>query len=222
MRDTALVLSRFVHAICVRTGPHETLTELAEHGSVPVINMLTEDHHPCQALADLLTLRERFGELDGLKLAYVGDGNNVAHSLMVLGAKAGMEVAVATPAELAPHPLVAQVAGAEAAGKGGVTLTADPQAAAADAVAVYTDVWLSMNDDEGGATARRELLAPYQLDDALLSGAREDAVALHCLPAHPGEEITAEVLYGARSAVWDQAENRLHAQKALMEMLIGA
>ena len=126
MRDTALVLSRFVHAICVRTGPHETLEELAEHGSVPVINMLTDDHHPCQALADLLTLRERFGDLDGLKLAYVGDGNNVAHSLMVLGAKAGMEVAVATPAELAPHPLVAQVAGAESAGSGGVTLTADP------------------------------------------------------------------------------------------------
>ncbi len=220
VRDTALVLSRFVHAICVRTGPHETLTELAEHGSVPVINMLTEDHHPCQALADLLTLRERFGDLDGLKLAYVGDGNNVAHSLMVLGAKAGMEVAVATPAELAPHPLVAQVAGAESAGSGGVTLTADPKAAAEGAVAVYTDVWLSMNHAEGGAADRRELLAPFQLDDALLASAREDAVALHCLPAHPGEEITAAVLYGPRSAVWDQAENRLHAQKALMEMLI--
>jgi ornithine carbamoyltransferase len=220
VRDTALVLSRFVHAICIRTGPHEVVEQLAEHGSVSVINMLTRDHHPCQALADLLTLRERFGQLDGLKLAYVGDGNNVAHSLMVLGAKAGVQVAVATPAQLAPHPLVAQVAGATSEGAGGVTLTTDPQAAAEGAAAVYTDVWVSMGDDE--ADGRRELLAPFKLDDALLGAARDDAVALHCLPAHPGEEISAEVLYGPRSAVWDQAENRLHAQKALMEMLIGS
>ncbi len=219
VRDTALVLSRFVHAICVRTGPHSVLEELAEHGSVPVINMLTRDHHPCQALADLLTLRERFGRLDGLKLAYVGDGNNVAHSLMVLGAKAGVHVAVATPAELAPHPLVAQVAGGASEGAGGVTLTTDPAAAAEGANAIYTDVWFSMGDDE--ADGRRDLLTPFRLDDALLAVARDDAVALHCLPAHPGEEISAEVLYGPRSAVWDQAENRLHAQKALMEMLIG-
>jgi ornithine carbamoyltransferase len=220
MRDTALVLSRMVQAICARTAPHGALVELAEHASVPVINMLTRDHHPCQALADLLTLRERFGRLEGLKVAYVGDGNNVAHSLMVLGAKAGMHVAVATPSELAPHPLVGQVAAAE--GTGPVTLTTDPAAAAEGAAALYTDVWVSMGDDEAGAQARRELLAPYRLDEELLGAARGDAVVLHCLPAHPGEEITGDLLYGGQSAVWDQAENRLHAQKALMELMIGA
>jgi ornithine carbamoyltransferase len=220
VRDTALVLSRFVGAICIRTGPHAIVEELAANATVPVVNMLTADHHPCQALADLLTLRERFGELDGLKLAYVGDGNNVAHSLMVLGAKAGLEVAVATPAELAPHPLVAQVAGAAASGSGRVTVTTDPAEAADGAAALYADVWVSMGDDEATAGARRELLADYRLDEQLLGRARSDAVALHCLPAHPGEEITAEVLYGERSAVWDQAENRLHAQKALLELLV--
>ena len=219
-RDTALVLSRFVHAICVRAAPHAVVEELAEYSSVPVVNMLTGDHHPCQALADLLTLRERFGELAGLKLAYVGDGNNVAHSLMVLGAKAGMEVAVATPAQLSPHPLVAQVAGAHAEHGGRATLTQDSAAAADGAAALYADVWVSMGDDESTADARREMLAPYRLDGELLAHAREDAVVLHCLPAHPGEEITEELLYGERSAVWDQAENRLHAQKALLELLM--
>jgi ornithine carbamoyltransferase len=217
-RDTALVLSRYVDVIAVRTGSHATVNELAEHASVPVVNMLTRDHHPCQALADLMTLRERFGELEGLRLAYVGDGNNVAHSLMVLGAKAGVQVAVATPGELAPHPLVAQVAGAGAGAAGGVTLTTDPAVAAEGAHALYTDVWVSMGDEDG-ADGRRELLAPYRLDETLMAGARDDAVTLHCLPAHPGEEISEELLYGERSAVWDQAENRLHAQKALLELL---
>ena len=220
VRDTALVLSRFVAAICVRTGPHEVVEELARHATVPVVNMLTADHHPCQALADLLTLRERFGRLERLKLVYVGDGNNVAHSLMVLGAKAGLDVVVATPPELAPHPLVGQVAGAE--GPGSVTVTTDPLAAAEGAAALYTDVWVSMGDDEHAADRRRELLAPFRLDEALLERSRDDAVVLHCLPAHPDEEITAGVLYGERSAVWDQAENRLHAQKALLELLLGA
>jgi ornithine carbamoyltransferase len=208
-RDTALVLSRYVQAIGIRTGPHEVVEELAEHSEVPVINMLTRDHHPCQALADLVTLRERFGTLEGLRLAYVGDGNNVARSLMILGALVGVEVAVATPAELAPEPH----------GDGLVTLTSDPAAAAAGAHALYTDVWVSMGD-EAEATGRREALAPYRLDETLLDRARPDAIALHCLPAHPGEEISEGVLYGERSAVWDQAENRLHAQKALMELLI--
>ncbi len=176
--------------------------------------MLTADHHPCQALADLLTLRERFGDLDGLKLAYVGDGNNVASSLMLLGAKAGLEVAVATPAELAPDPAVAETAGAA------VTVTRDPAEAVRGAAAVYVDVWVSMGDED--ADHRRRLLEPYRLDDTLLAGARPDAIALHCLPAHPGEEITADVLYGPRSAVFDQAENRLHAQKALLELLVQA
>jgi ornithine carbamoyltransferase len=219
VRDTALVLSRYVQAIGVRTGPHAVVAGLAEHSSVPVVNMLTEDHHPCQALADLVTLRERFGELEGLRLAYVGDGNNVAHSLMVLGPKAGVEVVVATPSELAPHPLVAQVGGAEAAAGGSVTLTQDPAGAADGARAIYTDVWVSMGDEDE-AERRRELLAPYRIDAELLDRALPDAVALHCLPAHPGEEISEEVLYGERQAIWDQAENRLHAQKALLEWLV--
>ena len=216
LQDFALVLSRYVDAIGVRTGPHETLVGLAEHASVPVINLLTAQHHPCQVLADLLTMRERFGRLEGLRLAYTGDGNNMANSLMLLGAKAGVEVAVATPAELRPdEELSARL-------NGKVTLTQDPAEAAAGAHALYTDVWVSMGDDDEVAASRRSLLAPYRLDDALLDRARPEAIALHCLPAHPGEEITAEVLYGERSAVWDQAENRLHAQKALLEFLIGA
>jgi ornithine carbamoyltransferase len=209
-RDTALVLSRYVHAIGVRTGPHELIEELAAHSGVPVINMLTHAHHPCQALADLVTLRERFGTLDGLRLAYVGDGNNMARSLMILGSVAGIDVAVATPSELAPDPV----------GDGSVTLTSDPAEAASGAHALYTDVWVSMGDEED-AERRRTALAPYRLDETLLEQARPEAVALHCLPAHPGEEITESVLYGDRSAVWDQAENRLHAQKALLELLVG-
>ena len=219
-RDTAIVLSRFVHAIGVRTGNHAPLEELAQYGTVPVVNMLTRDHHPCQALADLLTLHERFGRLDGLRLAYVGDGNNVAASLMVLGAKAGVDVVVASPPELTPAAAAVELATAEAEGAGRATVVTDPHEAAADAHAVYADVWVSMGDDPGEAAARRAALTPYRVDDALLAGARDDAVALHCLPAHPGEEITADVLYGPRSAVWDQAENRLHAQKALLELLI--
>ncbi|MFL5840234.1 MAG: ornithine carbamoyltransferase [Thermoleophilaceae bacterium] len=216
LQDFALVLSRYVDAIGVRTGPHETLVDLAAHASVPVINLLTALHHPCQVLADLLTLRERFGRLEGLRLAYTGDGNNMANSLMLLGAKAGVEVAVATPAELRPDDALS------AGLNGKVALTTDPAEAAAGAHALYTDVWVSMGDDDEAAESRRALLAPYRLDEALLARAREDAIALHCLPAHPGEEITAEVLYGQRSAVWDQAENRLHAQKALLEFLVGA
>jgi ornithine carbamoyltransferase len=202
-RDTALVLSRMVHAIGIRTGDHETVAELAEHASVPVINMLTHEHHPCQALADMTTLHERFGTLDGVKLAYVGDGNNVARSLLTVGAVAGVEVAVASPPALSLT--------------GVPPLT--PVEAVRDAHAVYADVWVSMGDEQE-AERRRTLLAPYRLDEELLARARPDAVAMHCLPAHPGEEISAEVLYGPRSAVWDQAENRLHAQKALLERLL--
>ncbi|MEA2483971.1 MAG: ornithine carbamoyltransferase, partial [Thermoleophilaceae bacterium] len=216
LQDFAMVLSRYVDAIGVRTAPHETLETLADHATVPVINLLTAKHHPCQVLADLLTLRERFGSLEGLKLAYTGDGNNMVSSLMLLGALAGLQVAVATPPELAPDADVL------AALNGNVSVTGDPAEAAAGAHAVYTDVWVSMGDDEATASERRALLAPYQLDAALLGAARDDAVALHCLPAHPGEEISSEVLYGPRSAVWDQAENRLHAQKALLEFLLPA
>ncbi len=203
-RDVALVLSRMVHAIGVRTGPHELVEELAEHASVPVINMLTREHHPCQALADLMTLRERFGTLDGLKLAYFGDGNNMARSLLIAGRIAGVEVAVASPPELS----LPEGPGVE------------PAEAVAGAHALYTDVWVSMGDDEADAGRRRELLEPYRIDAGLLAQARDDAIVLHCLPAHPGEEITEEVLYDERSAAWDQAENRLHVQKALLELLL--
>jgi ornithine carbamoyltransferase len=202
-RDTALVLSRMVHAVGIRTGPHETVEQLARHARIPVINMLTREHHPCQALADLMTLRERFGRLDGLKLAYVGDGNNMARSLLIASRRAGVELALATPEELA-LPELDSVPVAEAV---------------RNAHAVYTDVWISMGDEDE-AERKRALLAPFRLDEELLAKARDDAVALHCLPAHPGEEISEGVLYGERSAVWDQAENRLHAQKALLELLV--
>jgi len=213
VRDTALVLSRYIDAIAVRVGEHALLEELARHSSVPVVNALTPLHHPCQALADILTLRERFGRMEGLRVAYVGDGNNVCHSLMLLGARAGVEVVAATPAELRPDAAVVAVAGETA------RVVEDPAEAAAGAHALYTDVWVSMGDESESA-GRRELLAPYRLDAGLLARARDDAVVMHCLPAHPGEEITADLLYGERSAVWDQAENRLHAQKALMELLL--
>jgi ornithine carbamoyltransferase len=207
IRDTALVLSRHVAAIGIRTGPDADVEELAASATVPVVNMLTAGHHPCQALADLQTLQERFGRLEGLRLAYVGDGNNVARSLAILGQKAGVEVVVASP----PGYELEQVAD--------VQLTHDPAAAVAGAHAVYTDVWVSMGDEEA-ADERRAALAPYRIDDALLDRAADGAIALHCLPAHPGEEITESVLYGSRQAIWDQAENRRHAQKALLEFLV--
>ncbi len=207
IRDTAYVLSRNVAAIGIRTGPDELVQELAEHATVPVINMLTSGHHPCQALADLLTLQQAFGDLDGLKLAYVGDGNNVARSLAILGARAGVSVSVAAPDGYQLEP----VAGAQ--------LTWDPFEAVKDANAVYADVWVSMNDSPETAAARRQALAAYQLNDELLAAAAPGAIALHCLPAHPGEEITDAVLYGERQRIWDQAENRRHVQKALLELL---
>jgi ornithine carbamoyltransferase len=165
--------------------------------------MLTHEHHPCQALADLMTLLERFGTLEGLKLAYVGDGNNMTRSLLVAGAIAGVEVSVASPPELS----IPETSGL------------DPVEAVRGAHAVYTDVWVSMGD-EHDAERRRSLLEPYRVDEELLAPARDDAIVLHCLPAHPGEEISEGLLYGERSAVWDQAENRLHSQKALLELLL--
>lgn len=210
VRDTAYVLSRHVAAIGIRTESDDLVAELAQHASVPVINMLTARHHPCQVLADLLTLQERFGRLDGVKLAYVGDGNNVARSLALLAPLAGVEVRIASPPEYAlSDPPAAAV------------LTDDPHEAVKHADAVYTDVWVSMSDDSESAAARQKALAGYRLDDALLDSAASHAIALHCLPAHPGQEITAEVLYGPRQRIWDQAENRRHAQKALLELLVG-
>ena len=208
LRDTALVLSRHVAAIGLRTGDEDQLRTLAEHATVPVVNMLSPLHHPCQALADLMTMREAFGPLDGRVLAYVGDGNNVARSLALVGSLAGLEVRVAAPDGFQLEP----GAGAE--------LFDDPAAAAEGADAVYTDVWVSMSDDEASAERRRGALAPFRLDEALLDRAAPHAIALHCLPAHPGEEITEGVLYGDRQRIWDQAENRRHAQKALLELLV--
>jgi ornithine carbamoyltransferase len=208
LRDTALVLSRQVAAIGLRTGSEERLHGLAEHASVPVVNMLSPLHHPCQALADLMTMREAFGSIDGRVLTYVGDGNNVARSLALLGALAGVEVRVAAPADFQLEP------------EAGAATFDDPAEAVAGADAVYTDVGVSLNDDETEAERRREALAPYRLDEALLDRAASHAFALHCLPAHPGEEITEAVLYGDRQRIWDQAENRRHVQKALLELLV--
>ncbi len=201
------MLSRYVDAIVIRSGSHEAVAELATAAEVPVVNALTPLHHPCQALADLLTLRERRGALAGQRLAYVGDGNNVARSLAVAAELTDVELVVAAPD------------GYQLEQGHGAKLTADPRDAASDADALYTDVWVSMGD-EAEAERRRADLAPFRLDADLLGLAKEGAVVLHCLPAHPGEEIAAEVLYGERSAVWDQAENRLHAQKALLEALL--
>jgi ornithine carbamoyltransferase len=207
LRDTALVLSRHLDALGVRTGPQAALEELARYSSIPVFNMLTAEHHPCQVLADLLTLREAFGALEGLRLAYVGDGNNVARSLALLGTLAGVEVVLASPE------------GYELEAGTGATLVSDPADAVRGAHAVYTDVWVSMGDEET-AQERRRALTAYRVDDALLDLARPEVIALHDLPAHPGDEITAEVLYGERQRIWDQAENRRHAQKALLEWLL--
>ena len=205
--DTARVLSRYLHAIVIRSASHETVVELAGGSDVPIVNALSPLHHPCQALADLMTLRERFGDLRGVTVAYVGDGNNVARSLAILGRTAGVEVRVAAPAGFELEPGLASLD------------TRDPRAAATGADAIYTDVWVSMGD-EAEAGRRREALERYRVDESLFAVAAERAVALHCLPAHPGEEITEAVLYGERSAVWDQAENRLHAQKALLESVV--
>ncbi len=214
-RDTALVLSRHVVAVGLRTGSDAILEELAQYSSVPIFNMLSARHHPCQALADLMTIREACGSLEGLRVAYVGDANNVARSLALLGALAGMHVALASPAGYA---LEQDLELPEGAG-GTVSRYEDPYDAVQGACAVYTDVWVSMGD-EASAQERKQALAGYHVDDALLDAAAPGAFAMHDLPAHPGEEISARVLYGSREHIWDQAENRRHAQKALLELLL--
>ena len=220
IEDTALVLSRMVDAIVIRTGPHETVEELARHSSVPVVNGLTYAHHPCQALADALTLRERFGTLAGLRVAYLGDGNNCCISLAVIAGHTGMELVCGCPDGYTPDPEVIGWADAAASGKGGfVRVVEDPAEAVTTARALYTDVWVSMGDEEEARTRRRDL-ERFRVDQALLDRAASDAVVLHPLPAHYGEEVTHDVLHGPASLAWEEAENRVHAQAALLAHLL--
>jgi len=218
--DTARVLSRYVNGIMARTFAHETVTELARHATVPVINGLTDLLHPCQVMADLQTIRENFGKLAGLKLAYVGDGNNMAHSLMFGGAKTGMSVAIASPEGFEPKGEMVAAARADAAETGAeISTTRDPSEAAAGAHVVYTDVWASMGQEDE-TEKRRARFAGFGVTDALMAKARDEAIFLHCLPAHRGEEVSASVADGPRSRIFDEAENRLHAQKAVLVSLM--
>ena len=220
IKDTAMVLSRYLDGIMIRTFEQADVDELAEHADIPVINGLTDEFHPCQAIADVMTIREQLGGFDGVRVAYLGDGNNVCHSLMVACAKLGMDFVAGTPSGYEPS---AEVVGwaLEAAEVNGtsVELTAEAREAASGADVLYTDVWTSMGQDD----EREQRLADlegYGIDAEMVALASERAIVLHCLPAHYGEEIAEDVLYGERSAVWDQAENRLHAQKALMALVI--
>jgi ornithine carbamoyltransferase len=220
IKDTGVVLSRYLDGIMIRTFAQAHVDELAAAADIPVINGLTDRFHPCQALADVMTIRERLGGFDGVRVVYLGDGNNVCHSLMIACSKLGMDFVAATPDGYEPSDEVVGWARAAANVSGSaVELTHDPPAAAEGADVLYTDVWTSMGQDEE-REQRLADLAGFGIDDALVSLASERAIVLHCLPAHYGEEITEDVLYGPRSAVWDQAENRLHAQKALMALVI--
>lgn len=221
VRDVSRNLERFVDGIVVRTGPHEVAEELAAQTNIPVINGLTLREHPCQALADVFTMQERFGRLEGLVVAFVGDGNNVYHSLALLGAALGMEIRLAHPAGYAPNEKIVARAGTLAATSGArLTFGHDPIEAVRGAAVVYTDAWTSMGQ-EVETEARRDAFAGYRVDDALLDAAGPHALAMHCLPAHRGEEITSAVMDGPRSLIWDQSENRLHVQKALLAEILG-
>jgi ornithine carbamoyltransferase len=215
--DTGRVLARYIDAIMIRTFDHGEVEELAEAAEVPVINGLTDAHHPCQALADLLTVREEFGRLEGVEISYVGDGNNVAHSLALGCALTGARLTIAHPEGHAPDPGIMELAGSWGVAP---TLTEDPREAASGARVIYTDVWASMGQ-EAEAEERKKKFVPYQVNEDLMGLAEDDAIFLHCLPAHRGEEVTASVIDGPQSRVFDQAENRLHAQKALLYLLLG-
>ncbi|HJJ50890.1 MAG TPA: ornithine carbamoyltransferase [Methanocorpusculum sp.] len=214
--DTARVMSRYVHGAIMRTYKHETITEFAKNASIPVINALSDKEHPCQIMADSLTLKEKFGELDGLKIAWIGDGNNVCNSLIMASVQTGMEIAVGTPKGYEPDPEAIKFA-KDNGGK--ITMYDDPIRAVTDAHAIYTDTWISMGEEDIKETKLKDFVG-YQLDSALLKKAAGDAIVLHCLPAHRGEEITDEVIDSMQSGVWDQAENRLHAQKAILVRLM--
>jgi len=220
VKDVARNLERWVQGIVARTFEQSAVEELAEHASIPVINALSDRYHPCQALADFFTLEEHFTSLRGLKLAYVGDGNNVCHSLLLAGARVGAHVRVATPAGYAPDAeIVAEARRAARETRGKIEILTSPEEAVAEAQAIYTDVWASMGQ-EHEADARAAVFAPYQVNEALMEQAAPEAVFLHCLPAHRGSEVTADVIDSPRSIVYDQAENRLHVQKAILLMLL--
>ncbi len=219
--DVARNLSRWVHAIAARVFRHATVETLARYATVPVINALSDREHPCQALADMLTLREHYGRLAGLTLAYVGDGNNVAHSLMLLGATLGMNIRIGCPPDYRPDPEILTLAERRAAEhNASIWITPSPVEAVEGADAVYTDVWASMGQ-EHEAARRRPVFQPYQVNASLMTHARSGALFMHCLPAHRGEEVTADVIDGSQSVVFEQAENRLHVQKALILTLLG-
>ncbi len=216
LKDVARNVDRWTHAIVARVFSQSTIDELAKWSSVPVINALSDIYHPCQALADVLTLKEHFGRLNGLRLAFIGDGNNVAHSLMLTAGRLGVDITVATPRHYETNPRITK----QAADFGNITITNDPISAVSHAHAVYTDVWASMGQ-ESEAAERARIFAPYQINEKLFAQARPDAIFMHCLPAKRGQEVTDGVMESPRSVVFDQAENRLHVQKALLTMLLG-
>ncbi len=219
--DTARVLSRYLHAIMIRTFSHQNIEDLAAYATIPIINGLTDEHHPCQVLADLLTIEEKKGRFDGVTVAYVGDGNNMAHSLLQAAPLVGMNIRVATPSGYEPDAaIVAQAKTAAKASGVEVLVTHDPYVAALDADVIYTDVWASMGQEDS-AQKRNQDFSAFQVNDALFEAADDDAIFLHCLPAHRGEEVSEAVLEGSHSVVFDQAENRLHVQKAVMVAMIG-
>jgi ornithine carbamoyltransferase len=217
IHDSAKVLSRYLNGIIIRTYSHNTLTEFASYASIPVVNGLSDLHHPCQALADLMTVYEKKGKLKGLRLAFIGDGNNVAHSLIEAASLTGMHIILACPKGYEPDPDVLKKARTSSSGQ--ITVIREPAEAAANADVVYTDVWVSMGQEKEAARKKRKF-RKYQINGELLSHAKKDALVLHCMPAHRGEEITDEVMDSPQSAVFDQAENRLHTQKALLEFLL--
>lgn len=221
LSDTARVLDRYLDVLAVRTFAQKDIEAFAHYAKIPTINALTDREHPCQALADLMTVKECFGQTKDLTLTYLGDGNNVAHSLLIGCAMVGMNVRIATPVEYQPDTDIVEQAKAIAGGRSEVLVSNDPAAAAKGAHALYTDVWASMGQEEEART-RIPLFQPYQLNEELLKFADGDAIVLHCLPAHRGEEITDGVIEGSQSRVWDQAENRMHAQKALLASVLGA
>ena len=219
--DTARVLDRYLDILAIRTFEQKDLETFANYAKIPVINALTDREHPCQILADLLTVQECFGKLEGVTLSYFGDGNNVANSLLLGCAMVGMNVRIATPANYLPNMEIVEQAKTIANGKSEVIVTEDPQLAVKDAEVLYTDVWASMGQEQE-ANSRIPIFQPYQVNEKLLESAADDVIVLHCLPAHRDEEITDGVMEGERSRVWDQAENRMHAQKALLVSILGS